>query len=165
MTRMTALYGKTAILVDGDNVHPNQVRDLESKYVKFFPYTTHREVVMNDTLPSKFHKYPEMYRVTCVRSNKNAADLELTVRGMELANTVDWVILCSADNDFIPMIRGIKRLGCRVAICSTKCVTSPHFIETADLYINLDAKQTANVMNDTAVVKYMKKPNDTWVYS
>ena len=131
----------TVVLVDGDNISPDMLELFERERASFFDNITHREVIMNN-ITRKTGRWPPLYRVTCVPASKNATDLEMTVRGMELSDGAAWLVVCSADADFMPLVRGAKRTGCRVAVCSAAGTTSPTLMGSADLYINLDAIPT-----------------------
>ena len=128
----------TVVLVDGDNISPEMIELFERERASFFDNITHREVIMNN-MTRKSGKWPPLYRVTCVPASKNATDLEMTVRGMELSDGAAWLVVCSADADFMPLVRGAKRTGCRVAVCSAGGVTSLTLMGSADLYINLES--------------------------
>ena len=127
----------TVVLVDGDNISPDMIDMFERERASFVDNITHREVIMNN-MTRKTGKWPPLYRITCVPASKNATDLEMTVRGMELSNGAAWLVVCSADADFMPLLRGAKRTGCRVAVCSAGGTTSSMLMGCADLYINRD---------------------------
>lgn len=53
------------------------------------------------------------------RKIKGNMDIELCVDALQIAPTVDHVVIFSGDGDFVPMVRAIQQLGVRVSVVST----------------------------------------------
>ncbi len=53
------------------------------------------------------------------RKIKGNMDIELCVDALEIAPTVDHIVLFSGDGDFVPMVQAIQRKGVRVSVCAT----------------------------------------------
>ena len=53
------------------------------------------------------------------RKVKGNMDIELAVDAMELAGSIDHMILFSGDGDFRPLVEAIQRRGVRVSVVST----------------------------------------------
>lgn len=76
------------------------------------------------------------------RKVKGNMDIELTVDAMELAKTVDHIVIFSGDGDYTPLVAALQRMGVRVSIVST-IRTNPQMISDelrrqADNFIELD---------------------------
>lgn len=76
------------------------------------------------------------------RKIKGNIDIELTVDAMELAPSVDHVVLFSGDGDYRPLVASLKRRGVRVSVVSS-VRTQPSMIadelrREADNFIELD---------------------------
>jgi uncharacterized LabA/DUF88 family protein len=78
------------------------------------------------------------------RKIKGNMDMELAISAMEIADTVDHIVLFSGDGDFRSLAEAIQRKGRKVTVVSTLATQPPmiadelrrqadHFIDLADL--------------------------------
>jgi uncharacterized LabA/DUF88 family protein len=78
------------------------------------------------------------------RKVKGSMDIELAVEAMQLAETLDHIVLFSGDGDFRPLVEALQKRGCRVSVVSTLATRPPmvaddlrrqadQFIDLADL--------------------------------
>ena len=78
------------------------------------------------------------------RKIKGSMDIELAVEAMQLAETLDHIVLFSGDGDFRPLVEALQKRGCRVSVVSTLATRPPmvsdelrrqadQFIDLADL--------------------------------
>ena len=76
------------------------------------------------------------------RKVKGNMDIELAVNAMELASSVDHIVLFSGDGDFRPLIESLQRHGVRVSVVSTIRSQPPMIADElrrqADNFIELD---------------------------
>ena len=76
------------------------------------------------------------------RKVKGNMDIELAVNAMELAPSVDHIVLFSGDGDFRPLIESLQRQGVRVSVVSTIRSQPPMIADElrrqADNFIELD---------------------------
>jgi uncharacterized LabA/DUF88 family protein len=77
------------------------------------------------------------------RKIKGNMDIEIAVDMMEMADTVDHIILFSGDGDFRRLIEAVQRKGVRVTVVSTIQSTPPMVADElrrqADFFIDLDS--------------------------
>ena len=75
------------------------------------------------------------------RKIKGNMDLELAVDMMELADSIDHVVLFSGDGDFRPVVESVQRKGVRVTVISTITSQPPMIADElrrqADVFIDL----------------------------
>ncbi|MEM7216474.1 MAG: NYN domain-containing protein [Pseudomonadota bacterium] len=78
------------------------------------------------------------------RKIKGNMDMELAVDAMELADTIDHIVLFSGDGDFKSLVAALQRKGRKVSVVSTAAINPPmiaddlrrqadHFLELTDL--------------------------------
>ena len=67
-------------------------------------------------------------------------DVGIVIDAIRTAPTLDVVILCSGDGDFIPLVEYLKNQGKRVEIMAFGKTTSSRLKEIADEFIDLDEK-------------------------
>ena len=76
------------------------------------------------------------------RKVKGNMDIELAVNAMELASSVDHIVLFSGDGDFRPLVESLQRQGVRVSVVSTIRSQPPMIADElrrqADNFIELD---------------------------
>ena len=76
------------------------------------------------------------------RKVKGNMDIELAVNAMELAASVDHIVLFSGDGDFRPLVESLQRQGVRVSVVSTIRSQPPMIADElrrqADNFIELD---------------------------
>ncbi|WP_368184763.1 NYN domain-containing protein [Aestuariibius sp. HNIBRBA575] len=76
------------------------------------------------------------------RKVKGNMDIELSVDAMELAPSVDHIVLFSGDGDFRPLVAALQRKGVRVSVVSTirsqPPMISDELRRQADNFIELD---------------------------
>jgi len=71
------------------------------------------------------------------RSVRSVLDMELAIDVLELAPTLDTVILCTGDGDFRPLVDALGRRGLHVEVCALREMTSTDLIAAADVYTDL----------------------------
>src|SRR5471032_127559 len=62
---------------------------------------------------------------TCRRKIKGNMDIELAVDAMEIAGTIDHMVLFSGDGDFRSLVEAVQRKGVRVTVISTISTQPP----------------------------------------
>lgn len=76
------------------------------------------------------------------RKVKGNMDIELCVDAMELAPSVDHIVIFSGDGDYRPLVESLQRKGCRVSVVSTIRSQPPMISDDlrrqADNFIELD---------------------------
>jgi len=65
-------------------------------------------------------------------------DVGIVIDAIRTAPTLDVVILCSGDGDFIPLVEYLKNQGKRVEVIAFGKTTSSKLKEIADEFIDLD---------------------------
>ena len=68
-------------------------------------------------------------------------DVGIVIDAIRTAPTLDVVVLCSGDGDFIPLVEYLKNQGKRVEVVAFGKSTSSRLKETADEFIDLDTDQ------------------------
>jgi len=68
-------------------------------------------------------------------------DVGIVIDAVRTAPTLDVVILCSGDGDFIPLVEYLKNQGKRVEVVAFGKTTSSRLKEVADEFIDLDKDQ------------------------
>ncbi|MEO1090904.1 MAG: NYN domain-containing protein [Pseudomonadota bacterium] len=75
------------------------------------------------------------------RKFKGNMDVEIVVDVMEVARTVDHIILCSGDGDFRKLLEAVGRMGCRTSVISSLQSGPPMVADElrrqADFFIDL----------------------------
>ena len=76
------------------------------------------------------------------RTVKGNMDIEIVVDALEIAPSVDHIVLFSGDGDFAPLVEGLQRKGVRVSVVSTIRSQPPMIADAlrrqADNFIELD---------------------------
>jgi uncharacterized LabA/DUF88 family protein len=67
-------------------------------------------------------------------------DVGLTIDAVRTASTVDTVVICSGDGDFIPLVEYLKNNGRRVEVLAFGRSTSMKLKETTDEFVDLGAE-------------------------
>lgn len=67
-------------------------------------------------------------------------DVGLAIDAVRTANTVDTIVICSGDGDFVPLVEYLKNNGRRVEVMSFGRSTSLKLKESADEFIDLGAE-------------------------
>lgn len=67
-------------------------------------------------------------------------DVGIAVDAIRIAPSVDTIVLCSGDGDFLPLVEYLKNQGKRVEIISFSKTTSSKLKETADEFLDLEEK-------------------------
>jgi len=67
-------------------------------------------------------------------------DVGIVIDAIRTAPSVDVIVLCSGDGDFIPLVEYLKNQGKRMEIMAFGKTTSSKLIEVADEFIDLDKK-------------------------
>jgi uncharacterized LabA/DUF88 family protein len=68
-------------------------------------------------------------------SSKADQDLEIALDVLDLAGSLDVVVLVSGDGDFVPLVNRVKAIGPRVEVYSFPNSTAKDLIEAADLHV------------------------------
>ena len=94
------------------------------------------------------------------RNVRSCLDMEMAINVMELADSLDTVILCTGDGDFKPLIEAVARRGKHVEVCALREMTSTDLIASCDDYtdlgqirneVALDAPPPREIRNDIPV--------------
>ena len=67
-------------------------------------------------------------------------DVGIVIDAIRTASSLDVIILCSGDGDFIPLVEYLKNQGKRVEILAFGKTTSSRLKEVTDEFIDLDKK-------------------------
>jgi len=85
------------------------------------------------------------------RSIRSSLDMEMAIDVLEMAPSLDTVILCTGDGDFSPLVEVLGRKGLHVEVCGLREMTSTDLIASADVYTDLasmkDGIALSNVPN------------------
>mgnify|MGYP003573662376 FL=1 len=73
------------------------------------------------------------------RNVRSCLDMQLAINVMEMAPTLDTVIICTGDGDFVPLVEAVGRSGRHVEVCALREMTSTDLIAAADVYQDLGA--------------------------
>lgn len=65
-------------------------------------------------------------------------DVGIVIDAIRTAQTLDVIVLCSGDGDFIPLVEYLKNQGKRVEVAAFGKTTSSKLKEIADEFIDLD---------------------------
>lgn len=65
-------------------------------------------------------------------------DVGIVIDAVRTAQTLDVIVLCSGDGDFIPLVEYLKNQGKRVEVAAFGKTTSSKLKEIADEFIDLD---------------------------
>ena len=68
-------------------------------------------------------------------------DVGIVIDAVRTAPTLDVIVLCSGDGDFIPLVEYLKNQGKRVEVAAFGKTTSSKLKEIADEFIDLDKDQ------------------------
>jgi uncharacterized LabA/DUF88 family protein len=79
------------------------------------------------------------------RKVKGNMDIELAVDAMELAGSIDQMVLFSGDGDFRPLVEAVQRRGVRVTVVSTLSSQPPMIAD--------DLRRQADVFTDLMELK------------
>jgi uncharacterized LabA/DUF88 family protein len=159
--------GKTALFIDGPNLHATAKAlgfDVDFKrlltefqsmgaLVRAFFYIT---VLEDDNIPSirplldwlDYNGYTVVTKATKElvaedgrRKIKGNMDIELAIDAMEIADHVDQIILLSGDSTFRYLVEALQRLGVRVTVVSSISSNPPMIAgelrRQADAFIDL----------------------------
>jgi uncharacterized LabA/DUF88 family protein len=144
--QMSAIAGKTALFIDGPNLHVTAKAlgfDVDFKrlltefgtrgpLLRAYYYATIPEDAMEYTTIRPLTDWLSYNGFTVVvksakqyddgdgrRRFKRNVGVELTVDALEIARHVDEVVLFSGDGDFCPLADAIQRRGCRFTVVSS----------------------------------------------
>src|SRR6185436_5284853 len=67
-------------------------------------------------------------------------DVGIVIDAIRTAASLDVIVLCSGDGDFIPLVEYLKNQGKRVEVVAFGKSTSSRLKETADEFIDLDTE-------------------------
>jgi len=65
-------------------------------------------------------------------------DVGIVIDAIRTASSLDVIVLCSGDGDFIPLVEYLKNQGKRVEVMAFGKSTSSKLIEVADEFIDID---------------------------
>jgi uncharacterized LabA/DUF88 family protein len=83
------------------------------------------------------------------RSIRSSLDMEMAIDVLEMAPTLDTVILCTGDGDFTPLVEVLGRKGLHVEVCGLREMTSTDLIAAADEYTDLASLKDEIFLNTT----------------
>ncbi|HDH99216.1 MAG TPA: NYN domain-containing protein, partial [bacterium] len=66
-------------------------------------------------------------------------DVGITVDAIRISSSVDTIVLCSGDGDFLQLVEYLKNQGKRVEVIAFGRSTSSKLKESADQFIDLEA--------------------------
>ncbi len=77
-------------------------------------------------------------------------DVGLTIDAVRTASTVDTIVICSGDGDFVPLVEYLKNNGRRVEVLAFGRSTSTKLKEVVDEFIDLgaDRKFTMRILKE-----------------
>jgi uncharacterized LabA/DUF88 family protein len=81
------------------------------------------------------------------RSLRSSLDMEMAIDVLELAPSLDTVILCTGDGDFSSLVEVLGRKGLHVEVCGLREMTSTDLIAAADVYTDLAALKDEIALN------------------
>lgn len=67
-------------------------------------------------------------------------DVGIVIDAIRTASSLDVIVLCSGDGDFIPLVEYLKNQGKRVEVIAFGKTTSSKLKEVADEFVDLDKK-------------------------
>jgi len=128
-TTLVRAYYFTALMDDGDRGERDPVRSL----VSFLGYNGYCIV----SKPSK-----TLTSVSGEQYTKGNVDVDMTIKAVQLAPSVDNFVLLSGDGDFCVLVNYLQDLGKRVIVISSKdtCADDLRFI--SDGYIDMKDLRT-----------------------
>ena len=59
---------------------------------------------------------------------------------LDAIDSLDIVVLCSGDGDFLPLVKRLQREGKRVEIAAFRAATDDALIKAADAFVPLDGR-------------------------
>ena len=71
------------------------------------------------------------------RKVKGNMDIELAVDAMEIAGTIDHMVLFSGDGDFRSLVEAVQRRGVRVTVVSTISMIADELRRQADVFLDI----------------------------
>ncbi len=74
---------------------------------------------------------------SAARAPRGNLDLQLALDVMELLPSLDTVIVCSGNGEFVPLLEAAGRRGCHVEVCGLRDMTSTELIAATDEYVDL----------------------------
>jgi uncharacterized LabA/DUF88 family protein len=134
-----------AILIDGNNIEismhkiagDNTMINFDKLVPKLIDVRSLNRLIyfregksISPKLAERLHK---MFFGDVQACNKNA-DIQLTIRAVQLADKVDTIIIMSGDSDYIELVKHLRSRGIRVEIAAVKSTTSKALIEESDFF-------------------------------
>src|SRR5215831_1652122 len=150
---MEAKAEKIALFIDGANLHATAKSlgfDIDYKrLLRAFYYTA----VIEDQEYSSirplidwldYNGYSVVTKVTKEfvdqtgrRKIKGNVDIELAVDAMEIAGSIDHMVLFSGDGDFRSLVEAVQRRGVRVTVVSTISTLADELRRQADVFLDI----------------------------
>ena len=73
-------------------------------------------------------------------SRKADWDMGIAMEILDAVDSLDVVVLCSGDGDFLPLVKRLQREGKRVEIAAFRAATDEALIKGADMFVPLDGR-------------------------
>ncbi len=73
-------------------------------------------------------------------SRKADWDMGIAMEILDAIDSLDIVVLCSGDGDFLPLVKRLQREGKRVEIAAFRAATDDALIKAADAFVPLDGR-------------------------
>jgi uncharacterized LabA/DUF88 family protein len=81
-------------------------------------------------------------------SHKADWDMQIAIDALALADKVDVMVILTGDTDFVPLVYALKTRGVKVEILSFRENTGHELIESADVYIPINAEMLIKESRD-----------------
>ena len=72
-------------------------------------------------------------------AKKGDWDIGIAMDTIRLAPKIDTIVLVSGDGDFVPLVRHLRSMGCRIEVAAFTKSCSAKLIEEADSFLDLDS--------------------------
>lgn len=79
----------------------------------------------------------------CGRREKTSIAVDLASRAFDLCDAVEHVVICTGDEQFVPLLKALQRRGLRVTIAAVLGRCSDELRRQADHFIDLDKMREA----------------------
>jgi hypothetical protein len=84
------------------------------------------------------------------RKVKGNMDIELAVDAMEIAGSIDHMVLFSGDGDFRSLVEAVQRRGVRVTVVSTISMIADELRRQADVFVDIVELQPKIIRTQSA---------------
>jgi uncharacterized protein (TIGR00288 family) len=136
---------RLAILIDGENTHPDIVEPVLTE-VEGFGVVKERRIYGNWTAPNMQHWHEPCIRygfqsihTVPVKAGKNATDIALAIDAIDLVQRgeLDGICLVASDSDYTPLIMRLRAAGLFVLVIGDNR-TPPALIQACTVYRSLE---------------------------